>query len=380
VADEGDGTTANAATSKVAGLQKWSLINETWQLDYVLQNGLNLGQPYSVPNYPAALNPSTDGLRNIIGKVNNDGTATIWAITATISTNGDTGADPNKLVTITDTIANLNPATAANEQFATVRTAQAGEVLRGVSFTPTTGTTPMVNTPLILSAANPGAATIAPGSLVFAFGQGLATGTPGEILGVFPTKFGGTSVAIVDSAGKSSAAQLLFVSPAQVTFLVPAEVASGLAKVTISNGAGVLTASNIQIAPVAPGLFTINNASLGAGYAIRVSASGAQTLQQIYAFDDAGTVVAKPIDLGSPTDRVYLALFGTGLQSAAASTSKATVGGTSVPVLYVGPQGSYLGLDQVNIPLPASLAGRDNVNIQFSAAGIASNPVQITIR
>ena len=37
VGDEGDGVAADAATAPNAGLQKWSLVNGTWQLDYVLQ-------------------------------------------------------------------------------------------------------------------------------------------------------------------------------------------------------------------------------------------------------------------------------------------------------------------------------------------------------
>jgi hypothetical protein len=126
VADEGDGVIADAATAPNAGLQKWSLISGTWQLDYVLQKGLNLGVPYTVPNYPASLNPATDGLRNIAGKVNSDGTVTIWGVTSTVSANGDQGADPNKLVTITDVLANTTPASAANEQFTVVKSAAAG--------------------------------------------------------------------------------------------------------------------------------------------------------------------------------------------------------------------------------------------------------------
>ena len=43
VADEGDGSTANAATSTNAGLQKWTLVDGAWQMAYVLQTGLNLG-------------------------------------------------------------------------------------------------------------------------------------------------------------------------------------------------------------------------------------------------------------------------------------------------------------------------------------------------
>ena len=85
VADEGDGVVADAATAPNAGLQKWSLVSGTWQLDYVLQKGLNLGVPYTVPNYPTSLNPATDGLRNITGRANSDGTVTIWAVTSTVS-------------------------------------------------------------------------------------------------------------------------------------------------------------------------------------------------------------------------------------------------------------------------------------------------------
>jgi hypothetical protein len=138
VADEGDGTTTNAATSQVAGLEKWVLVNGVWQLAYTMQNGLNLGQQYSIPNYPTTLNPATDGLRNITGRNNGDGTVTIWGITSTISASGDQGADPNKLVTITDVLDNQDPGLAAYEPFTTLMTAGFGEVLRGVSFTPGT--------------------------------------------------------------------------------------------------------------------------------------------------------------------------------------------------------------------------------------------------
>ncbi|HEX4593850.1 MAG TPA: hypothetical protein VH157_06230 [Bryobacteraceae bacterium] len=138
VADEGDGTTANAATSSNAGVQKWSLVNGVWQLDYVLQSGLGLGQSYSVDKYPTALNPATDGLRNIAGRDNGDGTVTIWAITSTVSASGDQGADPNRLVSVTDILDNTDPSIAAYEPFTTLLTAGYGEVLRGVSFTPGT--------------------------------------------------------------------------------------------------------------------------------------------------------------------------------------------------------------------------------------------------
>jgi hypothetical protein len=155
VADEGNGdntfsstsqTYAGAAGQTTAGLQKWVFNGTSWNLAYTLAAGLNLGVPYTVPGYPAGNNPmtglpwapATDGLRNLTGRVNRNGTVTIWGITSTVSGNGDQGADPNKLVAITDR--SSAAAQPAAEAFTAIRSARAGEVLRGVSFTP--GTVP----------------------------------------------------------------------------------------------------------------------------------------------------------------------------------------------------------------------------------------------
>jgi hypothetical protein len=85
-------------------------------------------------------NGTCAGPRNLTGHVNRDGTVTIWAVTSTVSGSGDQGADPNKLVRITDTLAATG--LPANESFQTIRTARFAEVLRGVSFTPGTGADP----------------------------------------------------------------------------------------------------------------------------------------------------------------------------------------------------------------------------------------------
>ncbi len=176
VADEGDGYAGgldlytHAAAQTMAGLQKWIFdsVAGKWNLAYVLQNNLGLGQSYTIANYPTGLNPATcivlktpppqinpnnckvsktvsapdglpwapatDGLRNITGVVNPDGTATIYGITSTVSGSGDQGADPNRLVAITDNLAATT--LPASEMFSVTDSALFGEVLRGVSFTP----------------------------------------------------------------------------------------------------------------------------------------------------------------------------------------------------------------------------------------------------
>jgi uncharacterized protein (TIGR03437 family) len=374
VADEGDGVLADAAGSTTAGLQKWVLSAGTWKMAYVLQNGLNLGQAYSIANYPAALNPATAGLRNIIGKVNGDGTVTVYGVTSTVSTNGDPGADPNKLVSITDTLsATTAPATAT---FTTLRTAVAGEVLRGVAFAPSSTSVPSV--PLILSAASPSVAAIAPGGLAFALGQNLAP-EANEILGPSPSSLDGAAVNILDAAGNNTSAPLIFVSPGQLTFLVPATVAAGLARVTVTAPGSSQSANNVVIAPVAPAVFTVNGNAVIAGYALRVSASGAQTTEPAYALNPQGSYSATPINMGAATDKVYLTIYGTGLQAAGQANVSVTVNGVTAPVLYAGSSG-FTGVDQVNVQLPASLAGSGEVTLQVTASGIAANAVQISIQ
>jgi hypothetical protein len=109
---------------------------------YVLQDGMYIGVPYSVPQYPAAVDPATGGCRNITGRHNQDGTVTIYAITSTIRPNGDTGADPNKLAKVTDVLSATTLATGDGQwvgsvgHFETVRSAKAAEVFRGVAFAP----------------------------------------------------------------------------------------------------------------------------------------------------------------------------------------------------------------------------------------------------
>ena len=134
-----NGNVADAQSQATAGLQKYRLINGTWVLQYILQDGLDIGIPYSITQYPSSLNPATGGCRNIAGYVNRDGTATIFAITSTISPNGDTGADPNKLVKVTDLISATTLPTSGSGwgQFTTIKSANAGEVLRGVALAPT---------------------------------------------------------------------------------------------------------------------------------------------------------------------------------------------------------------------------------------------------
>src|SRR5579862_6867215 len=133
VSDEGSGNATDVASH--AGLEKWSLVGGVWQLDYVLTQGL-IGQVDT--NLTGADGPwpnvTTVGLRNLTGVVNGD-QVTLWATTSTSSTSGDNGADPNKVVVITDQLsATTMTGAVATESFTTLTGPTYGTVYRGVAF------------------------------------------------------------------------------------------------------------------------------------------------------------------------------------------------------------------------------------------------------
>ena len=135
VTDEGTGASIDATTH--AGLEKWSLVNGTWQLDYVLTNGLIGKVDSNLFGYDGEYpDVTTIGLRNLTGVVNDNGTVTLWATTSTSSASGDNGADPNKVVQIVDKLsATTLTGSVTEETFKTIAGPTYGTVYRGVAYT-----------------------------------------------------------------------------------------------------------------------------------------------------------------------------------------------------------------------------------------------------
>jgi uncharacterized protein (TIGR03437 family) len=227
----------------------------------------------------------------------------------------------------------------------------------------------------VVSAAYPQAVGLAPGMLAAAYGTDVANATGATTLPL-PVTYLGTSVSITDSSGAVTAAPLLFVSPGQVNFEVPLSVATGAAQVNIISGDGTLSSENVEVTAVVPGVFALNPAGLAAADVLTVSGS-TQTYSSVYTVT-GGSVVAAPINVSSGS--VYLILYGTGFQAAGTAGVTVTIGGVEADVGFAGMQGSFAGLDQANVLIPASLAGRGEVAIQLTANGVAANATNVTIR
>jgi uncharacterized protein (TIGR03437 family) len=168
-------------------------------------------------------------------------------------------------------------------------------------------------------------------------------------------------------------------SPTQVTYQIPPGTAPGTATVTIMAGDGVSATSTLQIAAVAPGIYTLNSGNLAKAYVWRVS-GGSEFIEDVYEIDATGAIIARPITV-SNGDQVTLMVYGTGFRAAGGDVS-ATVGGISAPVLYAGPQGVQPGLDQFNVVIPpqAASSGPQSVAIVLTAAGQTANTVSITVQ
>jgi uncharacterized protein (TIGR03437 family) len=210
--------------------------------------------------------------------------------------------------------------------------------------------------PLTILSSASGLGTSAPESYASAYGNNLAS-----------------SVSLRDSSGVTSTPALVYNSPTQINFVVPAGMSIGAAVATIGSQSAA-----IQIAAVAPGLFTLSSAGLAAANAVRVAPGNVQSAVATFT-EQNGSYVAVPIDVNPADGQVYLILYGTGIRGAGNNVT-VTVGGINAPVSYSGPQGEYPALDQVNVLLPSQLAGSGAVNIVLNAQGAVANTVNVAIQ
>lgn len=217
-----------------------------------------------------------------------------------------------------------------------------------------------------------------------AFGANLAVETQSSSVTPLPTNLAGTQVQVKDSAGTERAAPLFFVSPTQVNFQVPPGTANGNATITITNWSGVVSRGTIVMNSVTPGVFSANASGRGVAAAVveRVKANGTRSTESIAQFEQAqNQFVPIPIDLGPADDQVFLALFGSGFRfRSTLSAVTATIGGTTAGVTFAGAQGGFVGLDQANILIPRSLAGRGEVDVVLTVDGQPANAVRVSIK
>jgi uncharacterized protein (TIGR03437 family) len=176
------------------------------------------------------------------------------------------------------------------------------------------------------------------------------------------------AIAIVDRTGAKFSAPVLFVSPTQLNYVMPAGVASGEATVTVTANGTTIATGTAEIAAVAPALFTADSTGIDTAAALvqQIARGGTQI----------EAVSQEPIDVSAES---YLFLFGTGIRGHTAGVT-ATIAGLPVDVLYAGPQGQYDGLDQVNLRMPSDFPRCGDVDIVLNVDGQLTNVVRVNLQ
>jgi uncharacterized protein (TIGR03437 family) len=235
-----------------------------------------------------------------------------------------------------------------------------------------------------VSAANFLGPVLASESIVAVFGKDFSDAIETAETQPLPTSLARTSVLVRDRDGVETLAQLFYVSPNQINLLLPPGMSAGSARVRVLHVNATVAEGVIRIEPVAPALFSADSSGQGllVGVAVHVQTNGSVRYEPIVTIDpQSNRLIAAPIDLGSTSDRVYLTLFGTGLRSHSSLASVGlTIGGVEVGAQYAGPQGSFSGLDQVNVELPYRMAGRGEVDVTLTVDGKPTNTLKIAIK
>jgi uncharacterized protein (TIGR03437 family) len=230
-------------------------------------------------------------------------------------------------------------------------------------------------------------AALAPESIVSTFGFGFTENIVAATLPL-PATLDETSVTVTDSSTAVRSSSLFFVSPGQINFFLPQGTAVGNATVNVVRRGQTIATGQVRIEAVAPALFTANANGQGvpAANVIRVvhpqQGDAIATYESPFQCGTAyGSCVPKPIGLGPANNEVFLELYGTGIRgfsSLGAVTCK--IGGVDAEVRWAGLNQYFAGLDQVDVLIPRSLAGRGEAALALTVDGKPANTVTVNIQ
>jgi uncharacterized protein (TIGR03437 family) len=234
-----------------------------------------------------------------------------------------------------------------------------------------------------VSAASYGRAMLAPGAIAAIFGNNLSLGVEIAPSIPLPTSLRGVSVSVQDKS-QVYRAPLFVVTPNQINLQIPEEARPGPILISIyNNQTGQSFHETLHLTNVAPAIFTANADGSGAPAGVALRVSGSQQIYEAIVRYDASQMklVPSPINLGPTNDIVFLVVFGSGIRGRRSLADvKVTIDGEPAEVVYAGPVPVFVALDQLNIRIPRSLAGRGEVKVVITIDGRVANTFTINIQ
>lgn len=241
------------------------------------------------------------------------------------------------------------------------------------------GAAPKTVSAAFVNAANPAAGNVvAPRSIASLYGTNLASSV--VVAGAPPLPF--TLAGTVVTAGVNSV-PLFFVSPGQINVQVPLVAAPSTQSLTVVQGVQSVTVP-VQIRAYAPGIFTTNGQ--GTGQASAVIANTATLAAPAGVTPDSRPAAPGEFisiyctGLGDTTPRPALGSAAPGNPPAVTLlTPTVTIGGRPATVQFSGLAPGFVGLNQVNVQIPAGVAPGDAVPVVLSIGGATSNTATVAI-
>ena len=223
--------------------------------------------------------------------------------------------------------------------------------------------------PAVDSATNAASFTgaVAPGSLVSIFGRNLARGTGSAV-----TIPAGVSERGNDY-GEWAPVPLLYASSGQINFQMPSANA-GSGSIDLQRDGLDSGALAAQIAASAPGIFTWpenQGAILNRDYSMNDPGLPAPPGSPVMIWATGVGAVAPPVPAGQPAPLIPL--------STTPQSPTVTIGGMAAQVLFSGMAPGYVGLWQINAVVPANAPTGDDLPVQVSLGGVASNVVTMAV-
>lgn len=231
----------------------------------------------------------------------------------------------------------------------------AGGAFFGLPFSPVSSTNASSQAVAIVNAASFASdSTVAPATIVAAFGVFNTQNNALHIAATIPlpTSLGGVSIRV-----NGTLAALLVTSPGQINLVIPANAAIGQATVIVTNANGSTISGNCTIVQSQPGIFTATSNGTGI-------AAAQTTFDGIsYEFVSNPNGSARDVNPGTKERPNILVLYVTGLGTVQLSQVTVTFLGVPGRVDYAGPQGTFAGLDQLNVRIPWELAGQELIRV-----------------
>lgn len=211
--------------------------------------------------------------------------------------------------------------------------------------------------------------SVAPDSLAATFGTQLSTTTAAANSLPLPLTLAGVTVMV-----NNLSAPLLYVSPTQINYQIPANVDPGTAVVKVIRGGTEIANGTVTIESVSPSIFTVK--ADGKGVPAAQTTINGTTFLPVANAD--GT--ARAISVGTTAQPNFLVLYGTGLRRRSSMTNvRVLIGGVQAEVSFLGAHSRLVGVDQMNIKLPQTLRGRGNVDVVVMIDGKMANTVTVNI-